>query len=77
MNATFKVQNVSTEGKRAYVRASVIKACNFAVSSGSMLGGIRLLPELVEPERGVFLFRLEHPADSFRVKIGHIVNLET
>jgi len=77
MNATFKVQNVNIEGKRAYVRASVVKPCNFVVSSGSMLGGIRLLPEVMEPERGVFLFRLEHPADRFRLKIGDTVNLGT
>lgn len=73
----FKVQNVNVQRKRAYVQASVVKPCNFAVSSGSMLGGIRLRPELMEPEREVFLFRLEHPADHFLLMIGDTVNLET
>jgi hypothetical protein len=42
-----------------------------------MLGGIRLLPELWVADEGVFLFRLERPADCFQLKIGDIVNLGT
>jgi hypothetical protein len=77
MNAMFKIQKVNVQGERAYVRASVVKPCNFAVSSGSMLGGIRLRSELMEPEQGVFLFRLEHPAEHFLLNTGDTVNLET
>jgi len=76
MNATFKVQNVNIEGKRAYVRASVVKPCNFVVSSGSILGASDYYLKVMEPERGVFLFRLEHPADRFRLKIAILSTLD-
>jgi hypothetical protein len=77
MNAMFKIQDVNIEGQRVYVRASIVKPQNFAVSSGSMLGGARLLPELWELPPGLFVFRLECPADRLRLRSGETVTLVT
>jgi hypothetical protein len=77
MNPKFKIETITQDGPHAYVRASIVTPQNFAVSSGSRLGGVRLRSDLHEPSPGIFLFRLENPSDSGCLKVGDLVELET
>lgn len=78
MNPKFKIESVTIDRNRAYVRAAIVNPKYFAVTAGSKLGGVRLSDKaFVEPQTGVFIFCLEDAADSNRFIEGDNVELET
>ena len=57
MSPNFIIQQVCVDGPHAYVRASIVSPQDFAVSQGSLLGGVRLKSYLNEPSPGNYIFR--------------------
>jgi hypothetical protein len=76
MNPQFKVQSVTTDRGRAYVRTIALNSQYFSVAAGSTLGGVRLSEYLREPQSDIIVFRLEDPADASRFAEGDIVELD-
>lgn len=78
MNLQFKVQSVTVERNRAYVRTTALNSQDFAVTAGSNLGGVRLSDkELREPQSDIIIFRLEDASDVSRFAEGDVVELTT
>jgi len=78
MPPLFIINSIDVDWRsRAFVRAAIVKAEKFTVTTGSCLGGVRLSPkELSEPKPGVFLFRLELSSDAANLRVGDTVALE-